>query len=141
MGKEGIDPLAQQPCLCQEADVLLIACSGGSDCGQVTAEAAVQLTREGLGEVFCLAGLAAHIPEMIETARQAARICVIDGCSLHCGRKAVEHVGLRVTDHVDLSAQGLPKSRDFRRVQQNVLFIAKLAKQMLAANSKGAGAE
>jgi uncharacterized metal-binding protein len=91
----------------------------------------VQLTRDGWGEIFCLAGLAAHLPEMIETAGQAERICVIDGCSLHCARKTVEHARLRVTDHVDLSAEDLSKSRDFDRVQQNVLFVIKLVKQRL----------
>ena len=124
-------------CLCEPAEVLLIPCSGGSNCGQSTAEAAVQLTREGVGEIFCLAGLAAHLPEMIETARQAKRICVLDGCSLQCARKTVEHAGLTVTDHLDLSSEALTKTRDFDRLQQDVLFTVKLVKQMLREPAKG----
>jgi uncharacterized metal-binding protein len=124
-------------CLCEPAEVLIIPCGGGSNCGQSTSEAAVQLTREGMGEIYCLAGLAAHIPEMIETARQAKRICVLDGCSLQCARKTVEHVGLTVTDHLDLSAENMPKGRDFERVQQDVLFTVKLVKQKLREPAKG----
>ncbi len=124
-------------CLCEPAEVLIIPCGGGSNCGQNASEAAVQLTREGLGEIYCLAGLAAHIPEMIEVARSAKRICVVDGCALQCARKTVEHVGLTVTDHLDLSAENMPKGRDFERVQQDVLFTVKLVKQKLREPAKG----
>jgi len=124
-------------CLCQPAEVVIIPCGGASNCGLVTTEAAVQLTEDGRGEVFCLAGLGAHDPQMTDTARQASRLFVIDGCSLQCARKTVEHAGLRVTDHLDLAAEGLRKCRDFRRVQQNVLFIVKLAKRMLSEPPKG----
>ncbi|NSW58097.1 MAG: putative zinc-binding protein [Armatimonadetes bacterium] len=124
-------------CLCEPAEVLIVPCGGASNCGQATSEAAVQLTREGVGEIFCLAGLAAHIPEMIETARQARRVCVVDGCSLQCARKTVEHAGITVTDHLDLSREDVPKARDFQRVQQNVLFTVKLMKQMLKEEPKG----
>ncbi len=124
-------------CLCEPAEVLIIPCGGGSNCGQNASEAAVQLTREGLGEIYCLAGLAAHIPEMIEVAHSAKRICVVDGCALQCARKTVEHVGLKVTDHLDLSAENMPKGRDFDRVQQDVLFTVKLVKQKLREPAKG----
>lgn len=125
-------------CLCEPAEVLIIPCGGGSNCGQSTSQAAALLTQEGVGEIYCLAGLAAHIPEMIETAQQARRICVLDGCSFQCARKTVEHVGLKVTDHLDLAAEELTKTREFQRVQQEVLFIVKLAKQMLRKPAKGA---
>lgn len=112
-------------------------CGGASNCGQGTSEAAVQLTREGVGEIFCLAGIGAHIPSMIETASRAKRICVVDGCSLQCARKTVEHAGLVVTDHLDLSREDLSKTRDFDRVQQDVLFTVKLVKQMLKEAPRG----
>ena len=124
-------------CLCEPAEVLIIPCGGGSNCGQNASEAAVQLTREGIGEIYCLAGLAAHIPEMIEVARAAKRICVVDGCALQCARKTLEHVGLTVTDQLDLSAEDMPKGRDFERVQQDVLFTVKLVKQRLREPAKG----
>jgi len=125
-------------CLCKPADVLIVPCGGGSNCGQATAEAAVQLTNDGVGEVFCLAGIAARVLEMLDIARQAKRLLVIDGCGLQCARQTVEQAGLRVTDHIDLSEEELMKSRDFTRIQQNVLFIVKLAKQRLSEAPKGA---
>lgn len=124
-------------CLCEPAEVLIIPCGGASNCGQNASEAAVQLTREGIGELYCLAGLAAHLPEMIEVARAAKRICVVDGCALQCARKAVEHVGLTITDHLDLSAEDMPKGRNFERVQQDVLFTVKMVKQKLREQAKG----
>jgi len=129
--------IVSKQCLCEPAEVLIIPCGGGSNCGQNASEAAVQLTREGIGEIYCLAGLAAHIPEMIEVARAAKRICVVDGCALQCARKTLEHVGLTVTDQLDLSAEDMPKGRDFERVQQDVLFTVKLVKQRLREPAKG----
>ena len=130
-------PMPRQ-CLCKPAEVLIVPCGGGSNCGQATAEAAVQLTNEAAGEIYCLAGIAAHVPEMLTTAVQAKRLLVIDGCGLQCARKTVQHAGLRVTDHIDLSSEELLKSRDFTRIQQNVLFVVKLAKQRLSEAPKGA---
>jgi uncharacterized metal-binding protein len=133
---EAVTALSKQ-CFCEAAEVLIIPCGGGSNCGQSASAAAVQLTREGIGEIYCLAGLAAHLPEMIEVARAAKRICVVDGCALQCARKTVEHVGLTVTDHLDLSAEDVAKGRDFERVQQDVLFTVKMVKQKLREPAKG----
>jgi len=50
---------------------LILACSGGSNVGQITNQAALELTREGRGRMFCLAGLGADIPGIIKTVREA----------------------------------------------------------------------
>ena len=44
---------------------------------------------EGLGTIYCLAGIGAHIPGMVESTRSADRVLVIDGCSVACGKKTV----------------------------------------------------
>jgi uncharacterized metal-binding protein len=37
--------------------VMILACSGGSNVGQLANQAAVELTQEGFGKMFCLAGV------------------------------------------------------------------------------------
>lgn len=128
---------ASRQCLCEPAEVLIVPCGGGSNCGQATAQAAVHLTREAVGEIYCLAGIAARVAEMLDIARQARRLLVIDGCGLQCARRTVEHAGLHVTDYVDLSSEELEKSREFPPTQQAVLFAVKLAKQRLNQAPKG----
>jgi len=119
-------------CLCQASEVVVFPCSGGSNCGQIANQVAVDLTEDGVGTVFCLAGIGAHIPGMIESAKSAKRIVAIDGCSAACAKKTLEHAGLTITDYIDITQEGIAKNKNFKLSQQDILFIAKRAKQELA---------
>jgi len=119
-------------CLCQASEVVIFSCSGGSNCGQIANNVAVHLTEEGVGTLFCLAGIGAHIPGMIESAKSAKRIVAIDGCSVACAKKTIEHAGLNVTDYIDITKEGIAKNKDFKLSQQDILFIVKRTKQELA---------
>ena len=118
-------------CLCQASEVVVFPCSGGSNCGQIANQVAVDLTEDGVGTVFCLAGIGAHIPGMIESARSARRVVAIDGCSVACAKKTLEHAGLTVTDYIDITKEGIAKNKNFKLSQQDILFIAKRARQEL----------
>lgn len=50
-----------EKCLCEPTEILLFPCSGGANVGQIANEVAVSLTREGIGKLFCLAGIGGHI--------------------------------------------------------------------------------
>jgi len=118
-------------CLCQASEVVVLPCSGGSNCGQIANQVAVHLTEEGVGSLFCLAGIGAHIPSMIESARAAKRLVVIDGCSVECARKTLEHAGLSITDYIDITKEGIAKNKNFKLSQQDIFFIVKRIKQAL----------
>lgn len=118
-------------CLCEGNDILVFPCAGGSNCGQTANSVAVHLAEEGIGKLFCLAGIGAHIAGMIESAKCAKRIVAIDGCSVECARKTLEHAGIEVTDYVDVSKEGIAKKHDFKLSQQDIFFIAKRIKQEL----------
>jgi len=118
-------------CLCQANEIVVFPCSGGSNCGQIANEVAVDLTEDGVGTIFCLAGIGAHIPGMIESAKSAKRIVAIDGCSVECAKKTLEHAGLTITDYIDITTEGIAKNKNFKLSQQDVLFIAKRVRQEL----------
>jgi len=118
-------------CLCQASEVVVFPCSGGSNCGQIANQVAVDLTEDGVGTVFCLAGIGAHIPGMVESAKSAKRIVAIDGCSVACAKKTLEHAGLTITDYIEITQEGIAKNKDFKLSQQDILFIAKRARQEL----------
>ena len=123
-------------CGCGAERVVLLPCSGGSNCGQIANKVAVQLTEEGLGNMSCLAGIGAHIESMIESARSARRLVAIDGCSVACARKAVEHAGLRVTDWVCVTEEGIKKNHDFHLNPEEIELIARRTKQSLATSGQ-----
>lgn len=123
-------------CECGADRIVLLPCSGGSNCGQIANKVAVQLTEEGLGNIYCLAGIGAHIESMIESARSAERLVAIDGCSVACARKAIEHAGLRVTDWVCVTEEGINKNHDFHLDPEEIELIARRTKQSLATSGQ-----
>jgi uncharacterized metal-binding protein len=110
-------------CLCQASEIVVFPCSCGSNCGQIANDVAVHLTGEGIGTLFCLAGIGVHVPGMIESAKSAKRIVAIDGCSVECAKKTLEHTGLAITDYVDITKEGIAKNKNFKLSQQDTLFI------------------
>jgi uncharacterized metal-binding protein len=113
--------------------VLVYACSGAANVAEIADRVARQLMAEGLGQMFCLAGLGAGIPNMIQTAKEADLNLVIDGCPLDCARLIFQKLGLtnvkiiRVTDH------GIEKAKGVKINDQQVQKIVALAKEALAA--------
>ena len=100
---------AKPTCACGEAPKLIFSCSGGSDVGALTDQAARKLTRDGAGRMYCLAGIGGRVSGIMETTRSAARILVVDGCPQDCARKTMEHAGFHAFDHLRLSDLGLAK--------------------------------
>jgi len=79
--------------MCQEAGVLIFPCSGASDVGELSDRVARKIANCGQAKMFCLAGIGAHIPGMIEPAKAANKIIAIDGCRVLCSKKILEHAG------------------------------------------------
>ena len=83
-------------CMCDEAGVLIFPCSGGSDVGELSDRAARKMAKCGQAKIFCLAGIGAHIPGMIESTKTANKLIAIDGCPVSCSKKTLEHAGFKV---------------------------------------------
>lgn len=88
--------MAQNNCMCQEAGVLIFPCSGAVDVGELSDRVARKMARCGQAKMFCLAGIGAHVAGMIHSAKAASKIIAIDGCSVSCSKKTLEHAGLEV---------------------------------------------
>jgi uncharacterized metal-binding protein len=121
-----------EECICKAEDIILFPCSGGSNCGQIANQVVLKLTEEGLGNIYCLAGIGAHIEGMIESVRSAKRIVALDGCSVACARKTIEHAGLTVTDWICVTDEGVAKAHDFKLASEDIELIARRTKGLLA---------
>jgi uncharacterized metal-binding protein len=116
---------------CSAAPKLIFACSGAADVGKISDLAARQLTAEGAGKMFCLAGLGGRVTGIMETTRAAAAILAIDGCPLDCAKKTLEQAGFTKFDHVRLSDLGMEKGKT-AATDEAVAEVAKLGRQRLA---------
>jgi len=87
--------MAENKCMCQEAGVLVFPCSGAADVGELADRVARKMAKCGQAKMFCLAGIGAHVPGMIESAKAGKKLVSIDGCAVACARKTLEHAGFK----------------------------------------------
>jgi len=83
-----------EDCCSTDGNVMIRACSGGSNVGQLSNQAVVKLTQEGFGKMFCLAGIGGQLSGFVQSARDVDNLLVIDGCQVGCA-KAVTDLGLK----------------------------------------------
>ena len=85
---------------------IIYACSGCSDAGELADRVARQLTRDGIGEMSCLAGIGGRVKPLLIKGQRAQQIIVIDGCPLTCARHTLQLAGLNNFQHVKLHEFG-----------------------------------
>lgn len=90
-------------------ETLIFTCAGAAHAGQVANRAGVDLAKEQVGKLFCVAAMAAGIPEKLERARKAKARVGIDGCNDRCVEKIMAKAGLPLDVHVVVTDLGIPK--------------------------------
>ncbi|HEU6447364.1 MAG TPA: putative zinc-binding protein [Verrucomicrobiae bacterium] len=88
---------------------IIYACSGCSDAGEIADRVARQLTREGDGQMSCLAGIGGRVKSLVMKAENAERILVVDGCPLNCAAHTLKLAGFQNFEHLELHKIGIRK--------------------------------
>ncbi len=120
-------------CLCKSSRVLIFSCSGGSNVGQLSNQAAVDLTGSGKGRLFCLAGIGAHVSTMIESAKAADLLVAIDGCPVKCAAKTLEHSGLHPEVSIVITDMGIEKSPQLSLMEEDCRLVAEKVGEGISA--------
>lgn len=94
----------------QKPKRMILACSGASNVGQLSNQAAVELTREGFGQMFCLAAIGGHLSKFVNYAKKVPSMVAIDGCSVGCIRAILEHAEVPLGDYIVLTDLGFEKN-------------------------------
>ena len=100
---------SQPQCSCTTAPKLIFPCSGASDVGGLSDQAGRQMTLDGTGKMYCLAGIGGQVDGIMANTRGAARVLVIDGCPQECARKTMELAGFKDFQHLSLAEMGCKK--------------------------------
>jgi uncharacterized metal-binding protein len=84
------------PCSCgsDAGTNLIYACSGAANTGSLADQVMRALVRGQVGAGTCLAAVGADLSCFVESARNATRNIVLDGCKVACGKKVLERHGL-----------------------------------------------
>jgi uncharacterized metal-binding protein len=109
-----------EACCTTNGNIMLLACSGGSNVGQLSNRAAVELTQEGFGKMFCLAGIGGHISGLVQSAKDVQQILVIDGCDIGCSKAILKNADVPFKNYIVLTELGIGKNKDFNLKQDEV---------------------
>lgn len=101
-----------QECCATTNNIMILACSGASNLGQLSNQAAVELAREGFGKMFCLAGIGAHLSGFVQSAKDVPAMVAIDGCPVACAKKVLEHAEIPLRGYLAVSDLGIEKNMD-----------------------------
>lgn len=121
----------ENSCSCSGGPRLIFACSGAADVGEIADKAARQLTKEGIGRMFCTAGIGGRISGIMKTTESADKILVIDGCPLNCVKNSLEQAGFNGFEHLQLAELGLERCAS-PVTEENIAKVAAKGKELLS---------
>jgi uncharacterized metal-binding protein len=125
--------MASECCGSKKKTILLYACSGGSNVAEIADRAARLLMFENAGSMFCLAGIGAGIPNMVQAAKAADLNVILEGCPMDCAKKIFDNVGLTNYVQVRVTDLGIEKQKGIRATDEQVTRVAAKAREVLAA--------
>ncbi len=116
--------------VCSGSKILIFACSGAADVGAISDKAARELTKEGVGKMYCTVGLGGRAEPILKTTREAETIVALDGCPLDCVKKSLDNLDFHRYKHVRLTDLGLKKGKS-EMTPDNVFTVKEKVKEAI----------
>jgi uncharacterized metal-binding protein len=116
---------------------MILACAGGSNVGQLSNQASVELTQEGFGKMFCLAGIGAHLSGFVQSAKDIPELVVIDGCEVACAKKVLEEAGVPVRGYLVLTELGIEKNKNLQLTKEEIQQVKTAVMSMAGGAAAG----
>ena len=109
-----------EECCTPGGNIMILTCSGGSNVGQLSNQAAIELTQEGFGKMFCLAGICGHLGGFVQSTKDVPAMVAIDGCELGCTKAILEHAEIPTKNYLVLTELGIKKNKDFNLKDEDI---------------------
>lgn len=116
-------------------NIMILACSGGSNVGQLSNQAAVELTQEGFGKMFCLAGIGAQLSGFVQSAKDVPVMVAIDGCPVGCAKAILKNAEIPLKHYLVITDEGIEKNKNFN-LERSDIDLVKTAVKRIAAQGK-----
>ena len=111
---------------------LIFACSGAADVGEIADRAARELTKNGLGKMFCLAGVGGRAAGIMKKTEEASEILAIDGCDLDCTKNCLEQAGFTQFKHLRITDLGMEKGQA-PATEDNIVRVLAKGRETIAS--------
>ena len=115
--------------VCSPTSRLIFSCSGAADVGEISDKTARKLTKDGMGKMFCLAGIGGRVEPIMAATNSAAQILTIDGCGLDCAKNCLQQVGVNNFQHLRITDMGMEKGKS-PATDERLLEVAQKAKEL-----------
>jgi uncharacterized metal-binding protein len=129
------EDMPEDTCCAPARRCMILACSGGSNVGQLSNQAAVELTKEGFGSMYCLAGIGAAMSGFVQSAKDVDEMVVIDGCPIACAKGVLELQGVPVKNYLLVTELGIEKAKRFDLDPVDVDRVKDAVRRMLGETS------
>lgn len=116
--------------ICKGGNVLIFACSGAADVGELADQAARKISKDGVGKMFCLAGVGGRVDGIMKATGAATGILAIDGCPVNCVKATLEAAGFDKFVHCQLADMGFEKTKT-EVSRDNISKVVKKGKALL----------
>jgi uncharacterized metal-binding protein len=126
-----------EDCCASTAPTMILACAGGSNVGQLSNQAAVELTQEGFGKLFCLAGIGAHLSGFVQSARDIPHLVVIDGCEVACAKGILEQAEVPLRGYLVLTEMGIQKNKNLNLNREEVERVKQAVRDLTGSSAGG----
>jgi uncharacterized metal-binding protein len=130
-----------QDCCQPRVTIMILACSGGSNVGQLSNQVAIELTQEGFGKLSCLAGVGAHLSGFVQSARDIDELVVIDGCSMGCAKGVLEHAEVPLSGYLVITDLGIDKNKDMNLKRDEIDRVKEAVRRLQAESGEQARPE
>ncbi len=135
-----------ETCCGEGNEVMILACSGGSNVGQLSNQAAVELTQEGFGKMFCLAGIGGRLSGFVQSAKDTPKMVAVDGCPVGCAKAILKEADIPMDSYLVITEEKIEKNKNFNlertdvdRVKAAVKTAVNGAGRPLASSSEAVG--
>ena len=118
-----------EECCTPSGNIMILACSVGSNVGQLSNQAAIELTQEGRGKMFCLAGVVGHLGGFVQSAKDVTEMVAIDGCEIGCAKAIFEHAEVPIKRYLVLTGLGIEKNKDFNLKREEIDMVKEVVKK------------
>ena len=117
---------------CSGGPRLIFACSGAADVGEVADRSARELTKNGLGKMFCLAGVGGRVAGILKKTEEASGVLAIDGCDLDCTKNCLEQAGFTRFKHIRVTDPGMAKGQA-PATEDNIVKVVAKGKELVVS--------
>jgi uncharacterized metal-binding protein len=117
---------------CTGGPKLIFACSGAADVGEISDRAARNMSKDGAGKMFCLAGIGGRVPGIMKITASTSNVLAIDGCELDCVKSCLQQAGFDQFRHFRVTGLGLEKGNTEVN-NENIAKVVTKGKEMLVS--------